>query len=187
VAFDLVPWHHRALETRPSTIHGDGIFARATIPGNVPILRWGGRLVPESSVDEAGPPLRAVSVSEGVLLAVGANSERTLDDYLNHSCQPSVGMLDAVTLRTLRAVSAGAELTADYAFWTTDQDYALPGGCQCGLPRCRSRVTGRDWRRRDVQRHGLSAFSPLVQRLIAATDAEEADFARRPSATAARR
>ncbi|HWT92530.1 MAG TPA: SET domain-containing protein-lysine N-methyltransferase [Solirubrobacteraceae bacterium] len=172
---DLEPWIHPALHLGESEINGQGLFTGDGLIAGEPVVRWGGRLVVGLSDDDARidlEPHTAVAVAEGVLLAAKLGQGRTADDYMNHSCDPNVGMSDALTLVTISDVAAGAELTADYAFWTSDEGYELGSACSCGAERCRGTVTGRDWALpglRAVQDH----FSPFLRRRIAALDNDQ--------------
>ena len=45
--------------------------------------------------------------------------------------------------------------------------------CRCGADACRTQVTGRDWRRRDVRDRYASHFSPFIERRIAALSVDD--------------
>ena len=71
--------------------------------------------------------------------------------FINHSCDPNVWMADAVTLVTRSSVQTGEELTVDYALFEAVEDFTAEWECACGSDVCRKQVTGRDWRRVDLQ------------------------------------
>ena len=60
--------------------------------------------------------------------------------FLNHSCDPNCELIlaggDAVELRTTEGVSAGQELTIDYAWGAEDEPYP----CRCGVEKCRQYI-----------------------------------------------
>ncbi len=60
---------------------------------------------------------------------------------LNHSCDPN-GYVDwsLVGLRAKRAITAGEEITCDYA--TTDYELHEPFTCRCGAANCRGEMRG---------------------------------------------
>ena len=64
----------------------------------------------------------------------------------------------------MRDVTAGEELTTDYALFD-DSDETMR--CQCGTASCRGMVSGRDWQRPDLQRKYGSYFSSYLQRRFA--------------------
>jgi hypothetical protein len=80
--------------------------------------------------------------------------------FINHSCEPNVGLAGNVVLAAMRDISAGEELTTDYALFD-DHDQTMQ--CRCGTPSCRGTVSGRDWQRPDLQREYGSYFSTYLQ------------------------
>ncbi len=67
-----------------------------------------------------------------------------------------------------RKIQQGEELTGDYAMWEADEEDVKPWVCGCGSVNCRKTITGRDWRRRDLQEQYGNHFSPFINRRIAA-------------------
>jgi hypothetical protein len=63
----------------------------------------------------------------------------------------------------MRDISAGEELTTDYALF---DDYDGTMECRCGTPSCRRSVSGRDWQRPDLQRKYGSYFSSYLLRRL---------------------
>jgi uncharacterized protein len=95
------------------------------------------------------------------------------DHYLNHSCDPNVWMVDEVTLAARRDMAKGEELAADYALWEEDENHVMRWTCSCGSPFCRGRVTGRDWRLRDLRERYRWHFSPFINDRIACLEHPE--------------
>jgi hypothetical protein len=85
--------------------------------------------------------------------------------FLNHSCEPNVGVQGQIVFVAMRDVAAGEELTLDYA--TIDHD-AEPMACRCGSAGCRSTVTGEDWRLPELQRKYGDHFAWHLQRRMRA-------------------
>lgn len=76
-----------------------------------------------------------------------------LQDFLNHSCDPSAGIRitgTEVTLVAIRDIRAGEEVTFDYST-TVDEDFYTLKNCRCGSPTCRGTI--RDFKHlpRDLQ------------------------------------
>jgi hypothetical protein len=84
--------------------------------------------------------------------------------YSNHSCQANLGMRGEITFVALRDVSAGEELTHDWAV-TDDDDYSVK--CNCGAANCRGTLTGKDWQRPDLQERYAGYFSAYLAEKIA--------------------
>ena len=68
--------------------------------------------------------------------------------FSNHSCDPNLGVLGQIVFVSMRDISAGEELTHDWAM-TDDDDYEMQ--CRCNSPDCRKVITGRDWRKPELQ------------------------------------
>jgi len=88
---------------------------------------------------------------------------------LNHSCEPSCGLVGATLLVAMRDIAVGEELTFDYA--TCDSSDYDEFECLCGEPTCRGIVTGLDWTKPELQERYAGWFSPYLQRRIASLPA----------------
>ncbi len=88
--------------------------------------------------------------------------------FSNHSCDPNIGIRGQIVFVALRAIEAGEELTHDWAT-TDDDDYTLT--CRCGAACCRGVITGKDWRRPDLQQKYRGNFSWYLEQKIAAQSA----------------
>jgi len=78
--------------------------------------------------------------------------------YINHSCDPNVGMDGQINYASMRDIKAGEELCLDYAMAMTT-DYSLE--CNCGSDNCRGKITGSDWKNKKLQKkygHYFAAF-----------------------------
>ena len=75
-----------------------------------------------------------------------------------------MGFAGNIVLVTMRDVSAGEELTTDYALFDDHDDVM---DCHCGMPSCRGTISGQDWQRLDLQRRYGNYFSTYLQRRIA--------------------
>ncbi|OQR90728.1 hypothetical protein ACHHYP_05288 [Achlya hypogyna] len=88
-------------------------------------------------------------------------------DYINHSCDPSCGMKDSVTVHAIRDIYPGDEITIDYAMVNDGsmQQESDNFDCQCGSANCRGRITSKDWRLPEVYSRLGEHFSPFVKEL----------------------
>lgn len=73
--------------------------------------------------------------------------------YLNHSCDPTCGIMGTRTLRALRDIKIGEEITIDYA--TTEVNPLWYLKCTCGYKSCRREV-------RSIQKLPLSNFKKYI-------------------------
>src|SRR5262245_25724931 len=119
-------------EVRSSVIGGRGLFAVAPIPRGEVVCVKGGRLLDRAEVVELGGAVgdAELQVTDDLFLApVGESEFEAVMMFLNHSCEPNVGIQGQIVFVTMRDVASGEELTIDYA--TIDYD-TQPMKCQCG-------------------------------------------------------
>ncbi len=58
--------------------------------------------------------------------------------FLNHSCEPNLGIKGKVSLVALRPIKEGEELTVDYSTFEGDPRWEMP--CTCGKKLCRRMI-----------------------------------------------
>ena len=85
-------------------------------------------------------------------------------DFINHSCEPNCGFVDATTLVAMRRIEAGESITFDYAM--SDSNSFISFDCSCGSTICRGRLDRDDWRRPDLQQRYAGWFAPHIEQLI---------------------
>ncbi len=159
-------WISSKVEVRPSGIHGKGMFATAAVgPGEV-VTVWGGTFVSQRDAERARLTGKAVQQIDDGVFEVFDREQPGLSYYHNHSCEPNTGIGDEVTIVALRSIGPGEELTIDYAMFEADEDWVMPWECRCGARTCRKRITGRDWRSRELHARYGRHFSPFVLRRI---------------------
>jgi uncharacterized protein len=155
-------------EVRESKIHGRGLFATADIAKNEIVAVKGGHIIDGKTLREKITPSLGpveIQIDDDLFIAPVTHEERELSMlYLNHSCDPNVGIRGEIILLAMRHIRAGEELTHDWAM-TDDDDYSL--ACNCGMPDCRKTVTGKDWQRPDLQKRYSGYFSAYLARKIA--------------------
>jgi hypothetical protein len=154
-------------EVRESPIHGRGLFAAEDFAEGEVVCIKGGYVFGREAL-RAMPGWYAsaeIQVAEDLFIGPLAEEEREGSMiFSNHSCEPNVGVRGQIVFVAMRAVAAGEELTHDWAT-TDDDDYELE--CRCGSPACRGVITGRDWRRKDLQEKYRGFFSAYLADKIA--------------------
>lgn len=151
---------------RPSPIQGRGLFARAPIARGEIVAIKGGYIFDAATRSEVEPRLgpAEIPVAEGFFIGPLAEPEKDGGMiWSNHSCDPNIGVQGQIVFVAMREIQPGEELTHDWA--TTDDDtYEMK--CHCGADGCRGVITGRDWRRRDLQQKYRGYMSWYLQRRI---------------------
>ncbi len=143
---------------------GQGMFALEPVAEGELLVVWGGELRTAGQIaalqDEGN--CHGLQVDEGVYLwSIQAGDA---GDYVNHSCNPNAWISGQISLLARRDISAGEEITFDYA--TTDASDYDTFECACGDALCRARVTGQDWQRPELQERYRGHFSAYIQRRI---------------------
>jgi len=155
-------------EVRESKIHGRGLFAVVDISKDEIVSVKGGHIVDRKTLREKiTPVLGSVEIQIGGDLFIAPVSDEERESsmlYLNHSCDPNLGMRGEITFVAMREIRAGEELTHDWAM-TDDDDYSIE--CNCGAANCRKTLTGKDWQHRDLQKRYAGYFSVYLARKIA--------------------
>ena len=155
-------------EVRESKIHGRGLFAVADIARDEIVAMKGGHIVDGKTLRETITPNLGpveIQIDDDLFIAPVTNEERELSMlYLNHSCDPNLGVRGEITFVALRDIRAGEELTHDWAM-TDDDNYSEE--CNCGTANCRKILTGKDWQRPDLQKRYAGYFSAYLSRKMA--------------------
>ncbi len=161
----MIPLSYRSPKTeiRGSKIHGRGLFATAEFEQDEIVAVKGGHIVTgEQLRKEITPVLGPVEIQidrDLYIAPVVAGEREGSMLYSNHSCNPNLGMRGEITFVAMRPIRAGEELTHDWAT-TDDGDYSVQ--CECGAPNCRGTITGKDWRRPELQEKYAGYFSAYL-------------------------
>ena len=153
-------------EVKASPIEGLGLFAKTPIARGEIVAVKGGYVFSRDEwarlASELGPA--EIEITDDLVMAPARADERGgAMLYTNHSCDPNVAIQGQIVLVAMRDVAAGEELTIDWAT-TDDDDYVMT--CHCGSSRCRGTISGRDWRRNDLQEKYRGWFCWFLQRKI---------------------
>ena len=88
-------WIDSRVELRSSPIDGTGMFARRTIVRGETVVIWGGTVFTEEEIRAGKAKKHSVAeIGEGLYLADSVGGSASPDDFMNHSCDPSVWLAD---------------------------------------------------------------------------------------------
>ena len=165
-------WSHRWLnpktEIKESPICATGVFAKENISKDEIVRVTGGVIVPKSDLSKYNKLMNyvvnniALDISDDFLMAP-TPEDLKLTALINHSCNPNVGFLDAVTIIAIGDIVAGEEIAWDYAFSQTLFDSF---DCNCKSQNCRKKITQDDWQIKEIQEKYKDYFSPYLKRKI---------------------
>jgi SET domain-containing protein len=143
-----------------------GVFAALPIPKGELVMEFGGEVISREQTESGNYRLRSIwPVRENVFIALPeSDTELSLDEYLNHSCDANAWLDDEVTLTARRDIAAGEEITLDQGTWNFDGGYIEDGTpCTCGAKNCRRMLNEDDWTLPDLQKRYRGHFHPLVR------------------------
>ena len=157
-------WLTPLAEACPDGAKGWGSFARERIAAGTTVAGFGGYVTTGAMLERlpAERVTRSIQVDDDLYLVSAETPEP--GDMLNHSCEPSCGLMGGTVLVARRDIEPGEELTFDYA--TCDTSDYDEFSCACGASTCRGTVTGRDWMLPELQARYAGWFSPYIARRI---------------------
>ncbi|HLW53353.1 MAG TPA: SET domain-containing protein-lysine N-methyltransferase [Candidatus Angelobacter sp.] len=153
-------------EVRTSAIQGRGLFARERIARHEIVAVKGGHIFAREKLRDVQARLgpAEIQITEDLYIGPLDPSEREGSMiFSNHSCEPNLGVQGQVVFVAMRVIQAGEELTHDWAMTDCDEGEM---SCNCGAARCRGKVTGKDWMRKDLQERYRGFFSWYLQQKI---------------------
>ncbi|KAG9402295.1 hypothetical protein AC1031_006922 [Aphanomyces cochlioides] len=181
-------WYDPRTEVRSKAGSSRGLFARiqkdAVIKANEIVVVFSGKVIHRDQLAEEGAfSKRDFEMSLQVAPHLWqipswkeSGEQYDTSDFINHSCDPSCGMRDSVTVIAIRDIHPGDEITIDYAMVNDGTIAALTTGdsdafeCHCNSANCRGRVTPSDWKLPELQARLGEYFSPFVKALIRGGD-----------------
>lgn len=161
-----ISYHSPKTAIRKSFVHGYGLFAIKPIKKGEIVVIKGGHIFNERILKKVKDKISEAyfQIEDDFVIGPLKKSEVKKNKlYINHSCDPNIGIRGQITLIAMRNIKAGEELTYDWAM----ED---PGGwkmkCNCGAKNCRKIITGKDWKNPKLQRKYKGYFSAYLQEKI---------------------
>ncbi len=160
-------WLDPHLEKRSSETDGSGIFAREDIRKGERLAIFGGKIMLIDEMYQLHPVMQRYTMQIEERFVLGPAGDHAEDsDFFNHSCDPNSGFSGQIFLVTMRDITAGEEITFDYAMTVSESvgsDMIFRMDCVCGSPRCRKTITEQDWQLPELQDRYRGYFSPYIQ------------------------
>ena len=157
-------WLTPKAQMRVTPGKGSGSFAISKISKGEIVASFGGNVINQSELTNysADRVSRSLQLNRDTYLLSGDVPEE--GDMINHSCEPNCGMAGTSSVQALRDIEVGEELTFDYAM--SDSSKYDEFNCACGKDKCRERITGLDWQKKDLQAKYSKYFSAYIESLI---------------------
>ena len=172
-------------EIRRSRIQGRGAFAIRAIPKGARIAEYAGQRISNQEADARSDDARQrrhhtflFAIDENITIdgARKGNDAR----FINHSCAPNCEAIEErgrIFIHARRNISAGAELSYDYAYVVDDEydddELRRIYACRCGTTKCRGTLA--------APRKRVAAKRIAVERSTPTGSAAKARRARRPT------
>ena len=132
-----------------SKVDGVGMYAEDDFKKGDVVFIKGGHILTRDELFSSGVINSYLPLDDNYFLgATNKEEEDSIKLFINHSCDPNCGLRGEITFVAMRDIKKGEELTVDYAM-IDNEDYEFK--CSCGSSSCRGKVTGYDWKRKDVQ------------------------------------
>ena len=163
-------WVSAKLVSGKSSIHGNGVFTKEKIVRSEKLMEFGGDLISKEQAWSGNYRSRSVWVvaPDQYLALPNTDTEESLDEHLNHSCDANAWLSDEVTLTAKGDIKAGEEITLDQGTWNFEDNAYTDNKepCSCGGGNCRKVLAEKDWKIRSVQEKYKGHFHPMIQKLI---------------------
>ena len=157
-------WLTPKAQMRVTPGKGSGSFAISKISKGEIVASFGGNVINQSELTNYSTDRvsRSLQLNSDTYLLSGDVPEA--GDMINHSCEPNCGIAGTSSVQTLRDIEIGEELTFDYAMSDSSQYDEFT--CACGKDKCREKITGMDWQKKDLQAKYSKYFSAYIESLI---------------------
>lgn len=149
------------VERRQGALNNIGYFAKDNIKKGEVIFIRGGYLLKKDELFSSSVINSYFPVNDDYFLAAKTKEEEeNVKLYINHSCNPNVGLHGEITFVAMRDIKKDEELTVDYAF-IDNEDYSFK--CTCGSDNCRGTITGFDWKIKELQNKYYEYFAQYLK------------------------
>jgi len=122
------------VHTRETENKGTGVFASRNIPAGDAVLKMHGDIV---DLEKVWDHAIFLQVADRQFLGPSGFA----DDYINHSCEPTGGIVqlnDELILKAVRDIEMGEEITFDYSTWMNNDYWTME--CRCDSINCRKLI-----------------------------------------------
>lgn len=146
-----------------SKTHGRGLFAIKPIKKGEIVAIKGGHIMRGKTLEKVEDEIEEsyIQIEDNFYIgAIKKTEVRGNKIFLNHSCNPNVGIRGQVSFVAMRGLRKGEELTYD---WATENPGRWRFKCNCGEKICRMTITGNDWKSPSLQKRYKGFFSAFIQ------------------------
>jgi hypothetical protein len=160
-------WLSPKVDIRDIGGKGLGIFAHAQIDIGEIVVRFGGTIISLADIRSGKANTHSyIAISEDTFVGVLKGQPEQGDEFINHSCDPNLWMVDEITLAARRPIHIDEEVTADYGMWEYDPLWQPTWRCACGTKDCRGQITGCDYVSADLNSKYFGHIAPFLKKRL---------------------
>ena len=151
---------------KKSSKGGKGFFAKEDISKDEIVAIKNGHIVDKEEAYSLDRDIGDFSLQISDEFYICPKSREEIKDiviFINHSCDPNIGMDGQINYVAMRNIKAGEELCMDYAM-AISNEYELE--CKCGSEKCRGIISGKDWKNKELQKRYDKYFSWFIYKKI---------------------
>lgn len=157
------------LEKRSAKLGGGqlGVFAKKLIKKGEIVMIQVGEAMSAKKYFSLSKNLQRypLQIADDIFLGQSSFKAFDLAEYINHSCDPNLGILGNNIMVAMRNIKVGEEVCFDYAMSdTTEGDVGWQ--CHCGSKKCRGVVKSTDWKLPELQkRYGVYFSNYILEKI----------------------
>jgi SET domain-containing protein len=163
-------WLNSKLKVKDSPMGGKGTFAVKSIKKGEKLLIMGGFIT--FIKDELDLPSEfndnGLQITEDLVISVRDKKNLGGINFVNHSCNPNAGINGQIFLVAMKNITAGEEITFDYAMtlYSSKNVPKYKMKCDCKAKNCRGVITSDDWKITELQKKYDGYFQYYLQEKI---------------------
>lgn len=160
-------WFSDKVYIADSPISGKGIFCKEPISKDETIAIKGGHVMPKPAFDRLPEACQHAGLQIAEELYIAPLHENEIEKvmiYVNHSCEPNIGLKGQLSTVAMRDIEPGEELTGDYCVAYSNDFFEFE--CNCQLPSCRKHIRSDDWKKNELQEKYRGYFCIYQQEKI---------------------
>lgn len=161
-------WIHSSLSSIVLDKQNFAIVACADINEGERLIVYGGKVLTMTDYENLPSELMhfPYQIDDDLFIGPSSVDDVGIGERLNHSCDPTAGFQGEITLIAIRHISSGELITVDYATCASNDHTSFDIECMCGEKNCRKKLTGQDWKRKDIQARLFHYYQPYLQRKV---------------------
>lgn len=161
---DIKSYFSPKTEIKKSPIHGKGLFGVKPIKKDEIIGVKCGHVVDKKTLKELNVYSELQITDDLFVTSLCKKEDEKFMMFVNHSCDPNMGVEGNVVWVAMRNIKAGEEITVDYATFNAAGFYKIK--CNCKTKNCRKLIKGNDWKIPELQKKYKNYFSAFLQKKI---------------------